>query len=54
MKKLAALIAAAILVFSMAGCSANCKWDGCTDKATKNGYCDVHYAMHELEKLFGG
>lgn len=54
MKRLAALAAAAILVLSMAACSAKCKWDGCDDKAAKNGYCEVHYAMHELEKLFAG
>ena len=52
MKRLAALIAAALMVCSMASCSASCKWDGCSDKATKNGYCSVHYMMHEVEKLF--
>ncbi|MBD5117805.1 MAG: hypothetical protein HDT37_01610 [Clostridiales bacterium] len=54
MKRLAALIAAAIMVLSMAGCSSKCKEAGCDDKAVKNGYCEVHYALHELNKLFGG
>ena len=53
MKKLAALIAAGLLILSMAGCSSKCKWEGCNDKAEKDGYCATHYAMHELEKLFG-
>ncbi|MBD5084299.1 MAG: hypothetical protein HDT33_04335 [Clostridiales bacterium] len=53
MKRLAALIAAAIMILSMASCSSKCKWDGCDDKAVKNGYCEVHNALHELEKLFG-
>jgi len=54
MKKLAALTAAAILILSLAGCSSKCKENGCNDEAVQNGYCAAHYALHEVEKLFGG
>ncbi len=54
MKKLAALTAAAVLILSLAGCSSKCKESGCDDKAVQNGYCETHYALHELEKFFGG
>ena len=53
MKRLVALFTASLLVLTMASCSSKCKWSGCNDKAVKNGYCETHYAMHELEKLFG-
>ena len=39
-------------IMGMAGCSSKCKESGCDDKAEKNGYCQTHWALHELEKLF--
>lgn len=54
MKKLAALIAAMFMILCMAGCSTTCKESGCNDKAVKNGYCEIHYALHELEKGLEG
>ncbi|MCI9158520.1 MAG: hypothetical protein HFF55_05920 [Lawsonibacter sp.] len=52
MKRLVLMVVAAAMMCSLAGCSSKCKESGCDDKAEKNGYCQTHWALHELEKLF--
>lgn len=53
MKKLIALALAVVMSLSLMACSSKCKEDGCDEKAYKNGYCEIHYAMHALGDLFG-
>lgn len=47
----------AILCVSMLALTAcglfGCKEPGCDLDSYKNGYCEIHYAAHALESLFG-
>lgn len=45
--------AAAMLAVMMTGCSGKCKANGCDEKATKDGYCDIHYAANALTNALG-
>ena len=35
------------------GCSSKCKESGCDQDATKDGYCDIHYAAHAISDAIG-
>ena len=52
-KRTAALIAAAMLAVMITGCSSKCKEIGCDQDATKDGYCDIHYAAHAISDAIG-
>lgn len=56
MKKVIALLMAGLMALSLTACGPKtCKEPGCDLEAGKDckGYCEVHYALHELENLFG-
>lgn len=48
MKKIVALVLAFGMSLSLMACSSKCKEEGCEEKAYKNGYCEVHYAINAL------
>lgn len=50
----AALLAAAMLALMVTGCSGKCKENGCEEDATKDGYCDIHYAAHAVADALEG
>ena len=52
-KYISALLCAAILLLSLAACSSTCKEKGCDAEVYKNGYCEIHYALHQLEGALG-
>ena len=53
-KYICALLCMALLLLSLAGCTATCKEKGCNADAYNNGYCEVHYILHQAEGLLGG
>ena len=52
-KYISALVCAALLALSLAACTATCKESGCNADAYKNGYCEIHYALHQAEGFLG-
>ena len=53
-KYIGAAVCAAALMLSMAACSSSCKEKGCDLDTYKDGYCELHYAAHQLEDALGG
>jgi hypothetical protein len=49
MKKAIAILLAAVMALSMVACSRNCKEEGCDKDVFKEGYCEIHYGLHQLE-----
>ena len=58
MKKAILILAACLLALSLAGCKKTCKYEGCESEATKEGYCDYHYAITSVadgvQSIFNG
>lgn len=53
-KVLTTLLLVGLLVLTLVACSSTCKESGCDEKAYKDGYCELHYALHQAENLLGG
>lgn len=56
-KKIFAVLAlGAVMMTALVGCG-TCKEKGCDEKAYKDGYCEIHYAINKtadaLEDLLG-
>ena len=54
MKLLKTLLLVGLMLCSLAACSRTCKENGCNNKVYKDGYCELHYALHQAENLLGG
>ena len=51
MKKLALTLCLALMLCCFAGCSSHCKEKDCKNEVYEDGYCELHYTLHQAEDV---